>query len=43
MRDALGLLDQIASYRDRLDDENDRPVSAEDVRSLLVGQLETNA
>jgi len=35
MRDALGLLDQIASYRDRLDDENDRPVSAEDVRSLL--------
>ena len=26
MRDALGLLDQIASYRDRLDDGNDRPV-----------------
>lgn len=33
MRDALGLLDQLASYRDR--DAGDRPIRAEDVRLLL--------
>jgi DNA polymerase-3 subunit gamma/tau len=35
MRDALGLLDQIASYREGMDGQEDRPVSADDVRGLL--------
>lgn len=35
MRDALGLLDQIASYREGMDGEENRPVSADDVRGLL--------
>jgi DNA polymerase-3 subunit gamma/tau len=35
MRDALGLLDQIASYREGMDGEESRPVSADDVRGLL--------
>ena len=35
MRDALGLLDQLASYRSREDDEATRPIGADDVRNLL--------
>lgn len=35
MRDALGLLDQIASYRDRQEGGEDRAITADDVRGLL--------
>lgn len=35
MRDALGLLDQLASYREQNDTDADRPIDADDVRNLL--------
>lgn len=35
MRDALGLLDQLASYRQQESPETDRPIGADDVRNLL--------
>lgn len=35
MRDALGILDQLASYREQADAENERAITAEDVRGLL--------
>ena len=35
MRDALGILDQLASYQQQEDSEHDRPIGAEDVRNLL--------
>ncbi|HET9659566.1 MAG TPA: DNA polymerase III subunit gamma/tau [Thermomicrobiales bacterium] len=35
MRDALGILDQLASYRERIEGENERLIDADDVRNLL--------
>ncbi|MCC6675293.1 MAG: DNA polymerase III subunit gamma/tau [Thermomicrobiales bacterium] len=35
MRDALGLLDQLASYREQNDADGDHPIDADDVRNLL--------
>jgi DNA polymerase-3 subunit gamma/tau len=35
MRDALGILDQLASYRERIEGESERPIEADDVRNLL--------